>query len=913
MGLVGFDAMRYAIVSDIHANIRAWKAVLADIRSQQIDVIVCLGDVVGYGPKPAEVLEAVRAETDHFVLGNHDAAAVGMMDYSIFNDHARQAIEWTMTELSPDAKQFLSQVPLAIEDGNILFVHAEIAEPGRFDYIDNVETAKENFAANEHFVTFVGHTHLPKMFERSSDGSVQELRDTTSLLDPEKRYIINVGSVGEPRNPDDLRSRYAIYDIEKCEIDFRHVEFDIVGYRQDLESTTLALRPYFLRVYEQVVEGREVVVSNGGSLVDMQVSHDSAALVDLRQVSNIVQLGSPGSMLASAQSSRTPLYALGVAAVLTVGALIFWLTRDNYPSPSQEAETVITVKDDPPAKPNPKKEPTKPGNRKLDDPNMGVVKVPEKQEPKKPKPKDPDPIPDEPEEVPTKPELKVAEKMSPEKLESVWWRMEKENAESALVDDSGQIKLLPVRSGKGTRAIAPNPVPLNQAENDSALVLGIWQEEKVNEIFALNTKTAFTFEGWFIADKLRRPVFLLGTRTGKGEDNRGWHIDLRPPFRGSRDEQMAFFYDSGTKRVQALAEAVTVADKEPHHFAIIWNPEASSDEGEMKLYLDGAEVASATVAHSDIPGEQINPLRLGAPGNNTALALDELRFTRKALQTHEFLLKTPVLGATMVKSNPSDRDGWAIPGNWKGNQLPGPDDNVIIEEGLSVQVQDSPPEPYNGSLVLKRNSTLTLWAMRSLTALPKAPSFLEMHQGARLILRSGEANFGPIHMIEDASIYGGQSTSGHGSIRYFKGEIKGDGKLTINGVNRNQFHFQTASSFTGGFMAHSSQNQPFYLVASADSAFGTGNVEIKENCSLFIDRDVADVIADTATLQLEGVGSLRVNGPGAQADVLYKLVLKSNETVGGFYVDGKDQGEGVFSSETHPGIAGSGKLTVKKP
>ncbi len=100
--------MRYAIVSDIHANIRAWDAVLADLRSHGAEVIVCLGDVVGYGPKPAEVLEAVRAVTDHFVMGNHDAATVGIMDYTIFNDHARQAIEWTMTELSPEAKQFLA-------------------------------------------------------------------------------------------------------------------------------------------------------------------------------------------------------------------------------------------------------------------------------------------------------------------------------------------------------------------------------------------------------------------------------------------------------------------------------------------------------------------------------------------------------------------------------------------------------------------------------------------------------------------------------------------------------------------------------------------------------------------------------------------------------------------------------------
>ncbi|MEN8783482.1 MAG: metallophosphoesterase family protein [Akkermansiaceae bacterium] len=908
--------MRYAIVSDIHANLRAWEAVLADIRSQQVDVIVCLGDVVGYGPKPAEVLEAVRSATDHFVLGNHDAAAVGMMDYSIFNDHARQAIEWTRTELSPEQKQFLSSVPLAIEAGEILFVHAEIAEPGRFDYIDSVEIAKENFEANEHFVTFVGHTHLPKMFELSTDGSVQELLDTTSALDSQNRYIINVGSVGEPRNPDDLSSRYAIYDVEKREIDFRHVEFDIVAYRQDLESTTLALRPYFLRVYEQVVEGREVVVSNGGSLVDMQVSHDSAALVDLGRVSTMVQLGSPGSMLASAQPSRTPLYALAAAAVLTVAALIFWGTRDSYPSPTENQNPAITAKDEPPAKKKPEKEPKITSKGNDDGSRMVSSNLPKKKDPlaiKNPEPKEPEPAPAKPEEEPDNPERETVAQIDKDKIDSIWWRMNKEDAEGVLTDNSGLIKLLPLRSGKGTRPIAPDPVPLNQEANDSALILGIWQEEKPKGIFALSSEKSFTFEGWFIADKLRRPVFLLGTRTGDGEDNRGWHIDLRPPARGSKEDQMAFFYDSGTKRIQALAESVKVADKEPHHFAIIWNHEASDDKGEMKLFLDGTEVASATVVHSDIPGEQISPLRLGGPGNRTPLALDELCFTPKVLQSHEFLLKTPVLGATLVKSKSTDRDSWAVPENWEGGQLPGPTDNVIIEEGLSVQVQDSPPEPYSGSLVLKRNATLTLWAMRCLTALPKSPSFIEMHQGARLILRSGEASFGPIHMIEDGTIYGGQSTNGHGSIRHFKGEIKGDGKLTINGVSRNQIRIEATNTFTGGFMAHSSQNQSFFLVATCDSAFGTGDVEIRDKASLVIEPRTKDVIADTATLRLEGAGSLRVNGPGAQAETLYKLVLNSNEAVGGFYIDGEDQGEGVFSSETHSGIAGSGKLTVKKP
>ena len=133
--------MRYAIFSDIHANLVAWDQVLEDIRAQVPDVLVCLGDVVGYGPKPQEVLSGVRAVTDNFIMGNHDAAAAGVLDYSCFSDHARHAIEWTAEALSEEAIEFLAAVPLAIADHDILFVHGEIREPGRFHYIDGVAEA----------------------------------------------------------------------------------------------------------------------------------------------------------------------------------------------------------------------------------------------------------------------------------------------------------------------------------------------------------------------------------------------------------------------------------------------------------------------------------------------------------------------------------------------------------------------------------------------------------------------------------------------------------------------------------------------------------------------------------------------------------------------------------------------------
>jgi hypothetical protein len=500
------------------------------------------------------------------------------------------------------------------------------------------------------------------------------------------------------------------------------------------------------------------------------------------------------------------------------------------------------------------------------------------------------------------------------KVKYTWWRMNKEAAESSLVDNSGQIKLLLVRPGKGTRAIAPDPVPLNQAANDSALILGIWQEEKVDGIFALNTQSSYTFEGWFIADKIRRPIFLLGTRTGEGESNRGWHIDLRPPARGKKEDQMAFFYDSGTQRVQALAEAVKVADKKPHHFAITWNHEFSNDEGEMALFLDGTKVAAASVAHSNIPGEQTNPLRIGSLGNKTPIALDEIRFTRKALQPHEFLLKTAILGATMVKGNSLNRDSWSIPSNWERGQVPSPNENVIIGEGLTAQVEDSPPEPYSGSLILRKNSKLILWGSSNLNTLPKSPGDIMMHENSCVILSTAEeVNFGPIELIENASIYGGASTNGQDGIRKFNGAIKGGGKLIINGVNRNQFRLETANTFSGGLMAHSTQNEPFYLVAAADASFGSGDVHLKENSSLIIEANLTDTIANTAALSLEGVGSLRINGGGADPNKLYKLFLQSDETVAGFFIDGVDQDEGIFSGETHTAITGPGKLTVKRP
>ena len=898
--------MRYAIVSDIHANFPAWEAVLADFRECKIEEVVCLGDVVGYGPKPAEVLEAVRAVTGNFVMGNHDAAAVGMMDYSIFNDHAREAIEWTMGQLDEAGKEFLSSVPLAIEAGDVLFVHAEIEEPGRFGYISDLEVAQRNFEAGKHFVTFIGHTHLPKVFEMDIFGEVTEFTDGDLTLDSDSRYIVNVGSVGEPRNPEDLRARYVIYDTETQELEFRRVEFDIPAYRKDLEATALSMRPFFLRTYEFVVEGQEVVVSQGGSLMDMRVGQGSVSLISSGQVASMGQLTGTHPVLASAKPSKAPKIILAVAAVLVICFGLYLKMNEAKEAPVVQndkaeegknpkkgrAKKVARVEETPrgdlpePMAPEVESDPVSripeaPMKADVPDPNEGKVVAAKVDTP------NPKPVPPKPKPVDT--------------VLRAWWRMDGKSENGPLIDGGKFFELELVAKGKKIGPIAPDPIPLNLKENTSALKIGVWQEAEPSGEFVLSAKKSFTFEGWFLAGNLKRPVFLLGTRSGE-KRRQGWHLDLRPPGRGMTHGQMSFFYDSGSKITQALAEEVRVADSKAHHFGVVWDHDYSGGAGEMRLFLDGQQVAAKELSHAGLSINQVNPLRVGAKGNPDRLALDELRFTARALAPHEFLLRPTVSGVVMTRSDKNNRNSWAVPENWQNDTLPLGDDNAIIGRGVAVQLEEAEIPSFSGSLVLREKATLVLWGDKGLALLPKDPAKLVLHHDARLIFRTHNCDLGPVELVGDAEIWGGASTSGHSKTRLFAKAITGPGKLTINGVNKNTIIFEAANSFTGGFEAFSSMKQAFrVLVRGKKGSLGKGDVIIGGNCSLVLAKDSGGVIPNDVTLSLEGA-----NGSSPQ-----KLVLDAGETVGAFFIDGKDQGVGTFSSKTHPKyIGGAGTLKV---
>ena len=139
--------MRYAFVSDIHGNLPAWNTVLADLAVHRVDRIVCLGDVVGYGPQPAECLRGVYAHAHQMVLGNHDAVVAGKMSAGSFNDRAQRMIEWTGTRLGENARALFARLPLVLKGPGFRCVHGDFTDPAVFIYVRTEDDARANFAA----------------------------------------------------------------------------------------------------------------------------------------------------------------------------------------------------------------------------------------------------------------------------------------------------------------------------------------------------------------------------------------------------------------------------------------------------------------------------------------------------------------------------------------------------------------------------------------------------------------------------------------------------------------------------------------------------------------------------------------------------------------------------------------------
>lgn len=222
--------MLYALVSDVHANLPAWRAVLADLSSLGAERIVCLGDVVGYGPEPAAVLASMHRHVDAFVMGNHDAVLCGKMDAARFNSHARTMIEWSVDQVSRRGRDFLAAQSLALTGPGFCCAHGDLALPGAFRYIIEPRDAMASWEAAADPLIFVGHTHLSGIFVLGGSGTPHRLPAQDFVLEEGKRFIVNVGSVGYPRDGD-ARACYCLYDTAEKAVRWRRVPFDMEALR----------------------------------------------------------------------------------------------------------------------------------------------------------------------------------------------------------------------------------------------------------------------------------------------------------------------------------------------------------------------------------------------------------------------------------------------------------------------------------------------------------------------------------------------------------------------------------------------------------------------------------------------------------------------------------------------------------
>ncbi len=216
--------MRFAIFGDIHANLEALTAVLADAEKHEVTDYVCLGDVVGYNANPRECLEIVRNLDCPVVKGNHDEQASMEDELVGFNPLAEEAINWTRDQLNAEDKQWLRDLKMVRQVRDFTIVHATLDTPHKWGYVFNQLDAAASFNYQHTQLCFYGHTHAPRAYIR--DGSVKSQLLDKLTLEPGKKYFINSGSVGQPRDGD-WHASYVLYYPDKQLIELRRLEYDI--------------------------------------------------------------------------------------------------------------------------------------------------------------------------------------------------------------------------------------------------------------------------------------------------------------------------------------------------------------------------------------------------------------------------------------------------------------------------------------------------------------------------------------------------------------------------------------------------------------------------------------------------------------------------------------------------------------
>lgn len=231
--------MKFAIFGDIHANLEALQTVLADAQAQGCTHYVCIGDIVGYNANPRECLHIVRDLGCPVVRGNHDEEAAGETQLEGLNHLARHALEWTRHQLSPEERDWLLANKLVRQVRDFTVVHATLDTPGNWGYVTNKFDAMASFSYQFTQLCFYGHTHVPRIYVKSD--SVELHQDTEVQLQMGKKYFINVGSVGQPRDGD-WRAAYTIYDVEHQHVALHRLEYNLATTQQKIIDAGLPER-----------------------------------------------------------------------------------------------------------------------------------------------------------------------------------------------------------------------------------------------------------------------------------------------------------------------------------------------------------------------------------------------------------------------------------------------------------------------------------------------------------------------------------------------------------------------------------------------------------------------------------------------------------------------------------------------
>ena len=221
--------MKIAIISDIHANLEALAAVLNEIDSRQITKIICLGDIVGYGASPNECVNTIRERMIASIAGNHDKAVAGEIDIENFSESARSAVLWTRKELTKENLAYLKTLSFFLQDENVLYVHSSPDNPEKFRYLLHIGDAMESFRYLSSPLCFIGHTHRPTIF-------CEDL--VTQHIVRGKKCIVNVGSVGQPRDGN-WRACFAVFDTEEYVVEHVRLDYNVFESQKKIYDSDL--------------------------------------------------------------------------------------------------------------------------------------------------------------------------------------------------------------------------------------------------------------------------------------------------------------------------------------------------------------------------------------------------------------------------------------------------------------------------------------------------------------------------------------------------------------------------------------------------------------------------------------------------------------------------------------------------